>query len=37
MALGYLVPLFCFAGVGVYGFLAPRVGVHEVRMAPEVL
>jgi FHS family L-fucose permease-like MFS transporter len=37
MALGYLVPLVCFGGVGVYGFLAPRVGVDEVRMAPEAL
>jgi FHS family L-fucose permease-like MFS transporter len=37
MALGYLVPLVCFGGVGVYGFLAPRVGVREVRMAPEAL
>jgi FHS family L-fucose permease-like MFS transporter len=37
MALGYLVPLVCFGGVGVYGFLAPRVGTHEVRMAPEAL
>jgi FHS family L-fucose permease-like MFS transporter len=37
MALGYLVPLVCFGGVGVYGFLAPRVGAHEVGMAPEVL
>jgi FHS family L-fucose permease-like MFS transporter len=37
MALGYLVPLVCFGGVGVYGFLAPRVGRHEVRMAPEAL
>jgi FHS family L-fucose permease-like MFS transporter len=37
MALGYLVPLFCFGGVGVYGFLASRVGPHEVRMAPEAL
>ena len=37
MALGYLVPLVCFGGVGVYGFLAPRVGAREVGMAPEVL
>jgi FHS family L-fucose permease-like MFS transporter len=37
MALGYLVPLVCFGGVGVYGFLAPRVGPHEVRMSPEAL
>jgi FHS family L-fucose permease-like MFS transporter len=37
MALGYLVPLACFAGVSVYGFLAPLVTPHEVRMAPEVL
>jgi FHS family L-fucose permease-like MFS transporter len=37
MALGYLVPLVCFGGVGVYGFLAPRVGPHEVRMAAEAL
>ncbi len=25
MALGYLVPLVCFAGVGVYGFVAPLI------------
>ena len=25
MALGYLVPLLCFAGVGLYGFIAPRI------------
>ncbi|HEX9200795.1 MAG TPA: L-fucose:H+ symporter permease [Acidobacteriaceae bacterium] len=25
MALGYLVPLFCFAGVAVYGFIAPLI------------
>ena len=25
MALGYLVPLFCFAGVGLYGFVAPLI------------
>jgi hypothetical protein len=25
MALGYLVPLFCFAGVGIYGFIAPLI------------
>jgi FHS family L-fucose permease-like MFS transporter len=25
MALGYLVPLVCFAGVGLYGFVAPRI------------
>jgi FHS family L-fucose permease-like MFS transporter len=25
MALGYLVPLACFAGVGIYGFLAPLI------------
>jgi FHS family L-fucose permease-like MFS transporter len=25
MALGYLVPLFCFAGVGLYGFIAPLI------------
>jgi FHS family L-fucose permease-like MFS transporter len=37
MALGYLVPLACFAGVSVYGFAAPLVTPHEVRMAPEVL
>jgi FHS family L-fucose permease-like MFS transporter len=37
MALGYLVPLVCFGGVGVYGFLAPGGGVREVGMAPEVL
>jgi MFS transporter, FHS family, L-fucose permease len=37
MALGYLVPLVCFAGVSLYGFLAPRVTPHEVKMSPEVL
>jgi FHS family L-fucose permease-like MFS transporter len=37
MALAYLVPLFCFAGVALYGFVAPRVSPHEVLMAPEVL
>jgi FHS family L-fucose permease-like MFS transporter len=37
MALGYLVPLVCFAGVGLYGFVAPLVTPHEVRMAPEAL
>jgi FHS family L-fucose permease-like MFS transporter len=25
MALGYLVPLFCFAGVAAYGFVAPSI------------
>jgi FHS family L-fucose permease-like MFS transporter len=25
MALGYLVPLFCFAGVAIYGFIAPLI------------
>jgi FHS family L-fucose permease-like MFS transporter len=25
MAMGYLVPLFCFAGVAVYGFIAPLI------------
>jgi FHS family L-fucose permease-like MFS transporter len=37
MALGYLVPLFCYAGVSLYGFAAPFVTPHEVRMAPEAL
>jgi hypothetical protein len=37
MALGYLVPLVCFAGVGLYGFVAPLVTPHEVRMSPEAL
>jgi hypothetical protein len=23
--MGYLVPLFCFAGVGLYGFIAPLI------------
>ena len=37
MALGYIVPAILFGCVGLYGFIAPRVTPHEVRMAPEVL
>jgi FHS family L-fucose permease-like MFS transporter len=25
MALGYIVPMVCFAGVGLYGFVAPKI------------
>ena len=38
MALGYLVPLFCFAGVAAYGLLAPRLLAPDAANphAPEI-
>lgn len=35
MALGYLVPLACFAGVGIYGFVAPFVMPPPGNTDPE--
>jgi MFS transporter, FHS family, L-fucose permease len=35
LALGYLVPLVGFAGVSLYGFLAPRVQAREVEAVPQ--
>jgi FHS family L-fucose permease-like MFS transporter len=35
MALGYLVPLFCFAGVALYGFVAPRITPPAGMTDPE--
>jgi FHS family L-fucose permease-like MFS transporter len=37
LALGYIVPALGFAGVGLYGFLAPRVQPKEVAAAPMVI
>jgi FHS family L-fucose permease-like MFS transporter len=37
LALGYIVPALGFAGVGIYGFLAPRVQPKEVAAAPLVI
>jgi FHS family L-fucose permease-like MFS transporter len=37
LAWGYIVPLVGFAGVGLYGFLAPRVQPKEVAAAPQVI
>jgi MFS transporter, FHS family, L-fucose permease len=37
LALGYIVPAAGFAGVGLYGFLAPRVQPKEVAAAPLVI
>jgi FHS family L-fucose permease-like MFS transporter len=37
LAWGYVVPLLGFAGVGLYGFLAPRVQPKEVAAAPQVI
>jgi len=37
LAWGYVVPLVGFAGVGLYGFLAPRVQPKEVAAAPQVI
>jgi MFS transporter, FHS family, L-fucose permease len=37
LAWGYIVPLLGFAGVGLYGFLAPRVQPKEVAAAPQVI
>jgi hypothetical protein len=35
MALGYLVPLVCFAGVAVYGFIVPLVLPKPGNADPE--
>ena len=35
LALGYLVPLVGFAGVSLYGFLAPWIGAREVEAVPQ--
>jgi MFS transporter, FHS family, L-fucose permease len=35
LALGYMVPLVGFAGVSLYGFLAPRIGAREVEAVPQ--
>jgi FHS family L-fucose permease-like MFS transporter len=35
IALGYIVPLLGFAGVSLYGFLAPRVQPEEVAAVPQ--
>jgi hypothetical protein len=35
MALGYLVPLVCFAGVGLYGFCAPLILPKPGNTDPE--
>ncbi|HUD23972.1 MAG TPA: L-fucose:H+ symporter permease [Acidobacteriaceae bacterium] len=35
MALGYLVPLFCYAGVAVYGFAAPLIQPRPGKTDPE--
>jgi FHS family L-fucose permease-like MFS transporter len=35
LALGYLVPLVGFAGVSLYGFLAPRITAREVDAVPQ--
>jgi FHS family L-fucose permease-like MFS transporter len=35
MALGYLVPLVCFAGVGLYGFIAPLILPKPGNTDPE--
>jgi len=35
MALGYLVPLFCFAGVALYGFIAPLILPKPGNTDPE--
>jgi FHS family L-fucose permease-like MFS transporter len=35
MALGYLVPLFCYAGVTVYGFAAPLIQPRPGKTDPE--
>jgi FHS family L-fucose permease-like MFS transporter len=35
MALGYLVPLVCFAGVGLYGFCAPLILPRPGNTDPE--
>jgi len=37
LAWGYVVPLVGFAGVGLYGFLAPRVQPKDVAAAPQVI
>jgi FHS family L-fucose permease-like MFS transporter len=37
LAWGYIVPLAGFTGVGLYGFLAPRVQPREVAAAPQVI
>src|SRR6266436_677746 len=37
LAWGYIVPLGGFAGVGLYGFLAPRVQPQDVAAAPQVI
>ena len=37
LALGYIVPLLGFAGVALYGFLAPRVQPKDVAAAPQVI
>jgi FHS family L-fucose permease-like MFS transporter len=34
LALGYALPLFGYLVVALYGFFAPRVGSHQVAMAP---
>jgi FHS family L-fucose permease-like MFS transporter len=35
LALGYMVPLVGFAGVSLYGFLAPRIQAREVEAVPQ--
>jgi FHS family L-fucose permease-like MFS transporter len=35
MALGYIVPLLCFAGVAVYGFVAPKIAPRAGMTDPE--
>jgi len=37
LAWGYIVPMVGFAGVGLYGFLAPRVQAKDVAAAPQVI
>ena len=35
MALGYLVPMFCYSGVAVYGFIAPLIQPPPDNTDPE--
>jgi MFS transporter, FHS family, L-fucose permease len=35
LALGYIVPLVGFAGVSLYGFLAPRITARELKAVPQ--